>query len=61
MRVEVDSLRCAGIGICEALAPDVFTVNDDGDLEIADSVPAVLEHDVQRAVSGCPMHALRIT
>ena len=29
-RIEVDRDRCASTGGCEALAPDVFEVDDDG-------------------------------
>lgn len=61
MHVEVDPRRCARIAICEALAPDVFTIDAADELQIAETIPLALEHDVKRAVSGCPMHALRIT
>ena len=33
-RVEVDRDRCVGSGTCEALAPDVFEVDDDGVLAV---------------------------
>ena len=60
-RVEVDRERCVGSGTCEALAPDVFEVDDDG-------VLAVLVPDpdgeqlaaVRDAVQACPTRALTL-
>ena len=60
-RAEVDRDRCVGSGACEALAPDVFEVDDDGVLvvhrpELAeDELP-----DVRDAVSACPTRALSL-
>ena len=34
MKVGVDRDRCVGSGTCEALAPDVFEVDDDGVLTL---------------------------
>jgi ferredoxin len=61
MRVEVDFTKCTGLGICESLAPDVFEVNDEGDLVLlkADISDEELQ-DVEAAVSGCPTEALRL-
>ena len=39
-RVEVDRDRCVGSGTCEALAPDVFEVGDDGVLAVLRPEPA---------------------
>lgn len=61
MKIHVDYNRCTGLGICESLAPDVFEVNDDGELELkADSVPDGQLVDVEAAVDGCPTEALSI-
>lgn len=61
MRIEVDHDRCTGLGICESLSPDVFEVNDGGDLQLlADTVPDGQLDDVREAVAGCPTEALRI-
>ena len=32
MKITVDRVKCTGLGICESLAPNVFEVDDDGDL-----------------------------
>jgi len=61
MKIIVDRNKCTGLGICESLAPDVFEVNDDGDLELkTEEVPDGLLSDVEAAVAGCPTEALRL-
>ncbi len=61
MRVEVDFTKCTGLGICESLAPEVFEVNDEGDLVLlkADISDDELQ-GVEEAVAGCPTEALRL-
>jgi len=60
-RVEVDRERCVGSGTCEALAPTVFEVDDDGVLAVLrtevgeDELP-----DVRDAVAACPTRALAL-
>lgn len=61
MRIRVDYNKCTGLGICESLAPDVFEVNDDGELELkTESIPDGQLADVEAAVDGCPTEALSI-
>jgi ferredoxin len=61
MRVGVDRDRCVGSGTCEALAPDVFEVDDDGVLVVLRDEPAEGEQaDVRGAVSACPTRALTL-
>ncbi|WP_020497518.1 MULTISPECIES: ferredoxin [Sciscionella] len=61
MKIIVDRCKCTGLGICESLAPDVFEVDDNGDLELkSELVPDGQLTDVQDAVAGCPTEALRI-
>ena len=60
-RVEVDRDRCVGSGTCEALAPAVFEVDDDGVLVVRRPEPA--EDDllyVRDAVLACPTQALAL-
>jgi len=60
-RIEVDRERCVGSGACEALAPDVFEVDDDGVLVVHRSEPAAGElGDIQDAVQACPTRALSL-
>lgn len=61
MRIVVDRTRCTGLGMCEAEAPDVFEVQDDGTLVILNETPgADVREAVEMAVDGCPTEALSI-
>lgn len=61
MRISVDRDRCTGLGICESYAPDLFEVNDDGELVVAsDTVAPEMLDAVQQAIAGCPTEALRL-
>lgn len=60
-KVEVDFDACESNAMCEALAPDVFFLDDDDDLQVED--PTVTEENrtrVEQAVAACPKSALRI-
>jgi ferredoxin len=61
MKVIVDFTKCTGLGICESIAPELFEVNDNGELVLlrADITNDELE-SVEEAVAGCPTEALRI-
>jgi ferredoxin len=61
VRVDVDRSLCASTGGCEATAPDVFEVGDDGELVVLTPEPddAVLP-DVRNAIQACPTRALRL-
>lgn len=62
MRVQVDYNRCTGLGVCESLAPDVFSIEDDGQMHIseghANEAPRASLAD---AVASCPTRALTIS
>lgn len=61
MRVVVDWELCEGHGQCEFAAPDVFTIDDDGELELlAESPPDAARSAVEQAVRRCPTRALVI-
>lgn len=61
MKVIVDFVKCAGLGICESMAPDFFEVNDDGELVLMrDDISDDELQSVEEAVAGCPTEALRI-
>lgn len=61
MMVVVDWDLCEGHGQCEYAAPDVFTINDDGDLEVLNKTPGEDQRkDVEQAVRRCPVRALSI-
>lgn len=61
MRVEVDKTQCEANGMCQAIAPQVFSLDDRDEVEIiADPVPAGLEAAARDAVAACPKAALRV-
>jgi ferredoxin len=61
VKVDVDRDRCVGSGTCEALAPAVFEVDDDGVLTVLREEPAEEEEsDVRDAVAACPTRALSL-
>lgn len=61
MKIIVDRKKCTGLGICESLAPEVFEVDDGGDLILlTDEVPEGGLAEVEEAIAGCPTEALRL-
>ena len=61
LKVTVDFAKCAGLGICEAMAPDVFEVGDDGALVLLkEDITDESLQLVEEVVAGCPTRALRI-
>lgn len=61
MRVEVDKLVCEANQVCERIAPEVFRLDDEDELEILQPNPPADLHDkVRDAVDRCPKLALAI-
>jgi ferredoxin len=61
MKIHVDRTKCTGHGVCESFAPNLFEVNDDGDMVLnSDVVPDEMVDDVRQAVDGCPPLALSL-
>ena len=62
MRVDVDKLVCEANQVCERIAPEVFRLDDDDELEILQPNPPAQLHDkVRDAVDRCPKLALSLT
>lgn len=62
MNVTVDPDGCKGHGVCLTIAPEVFTLTDDGYAEaITDEVPTDSEGAVRDAVLNCPERAITLT
>ncbi|MFE2995774.1 ferredoxin [Nocardia sp. NPDC059246] len=61
MRIVVDRTKCTGLGICESIAPDVFEVDEDGDLVLLqEKITEDMRATVEEAIAGCPTFALRL-
>jgi ferredoxin len=61
MRIILDKSKCDGLGMCEAEAPELFEVQDDGSLIVLDLCPDDDRRDeVEAACDACPTQALSI-
>jgi ferredoxin len=61
LKVEIDTDRCRGHGVCWSLCPEVFDLLDDGYAEVLQpEVPPEHEDKVREAVRHCPEHAISI-
>jgi ferredoxin len=62
MKVVADWDLCESNGVCERAAPEVFHVNENDELDIANDgdVPAPLAEKVREAVRACPKAALSL-
>ena len=60
MKIIVDYDSCESNGVCETIAPEIFHVDDDDNLQIiGDLRPEVIEK-VHDAVRSCPRNALSL-
>jgi ferredoxin len=61
MKVIVDADLCLGCGICEGIAPDVFSLGSDPVANVLlDPVPDKYAADVREAIDQCPEEAISI-
>jgi ferredoxin len=61
MRIEVDRGKCEGLGMCEAMASDVFELDDDEVMHVLEESPAESDRGhVHAAVQACPVLALSL-
>jgi ferredoxin len=60
--VEVNRDRCEGHGLCELAAPEIFRMDEDGELRILGfDATANAESAVAAGVRACPVAALRLS
>lgn len=59
MKVDVDKDLCEINGICIGIAPDIFALDDNDELAVANPVDD-RAGDVREAIAQCPRAALRI-
>ncbi|MFI0355530.1 ferredoxin [Actinomadura sp. 9N407] len=61
MKVSVDPLVCEANAVCVGLAPEVFDLDDDDELQVLmPDVPADQADRVRHAVRSCPKAALAL-
>lgn len=59
--IEVDRVKCSGMGLCEVAAPAIFEVGDDGQTHVlVDEIPPAEFAAVEQAVANCPAMALSL-
>jgi len=62
VRVHVDDQTCIGTGACEATAPDLFEIGDDGISHVLkEQVPPERVAAAREAAENCPTRALSLT
>jgi ferredoxin len=61
VRIHVNMTRCTGMGWCESLAPEYFSVQEEGYVSVTDAVlPDSDLETLTRAVKACPAKALSL-
>ncbi|GGP68122.1 ferredoxin [Saccharothrix coeruleofusca] len=60
MVVSVDNQRCHRYGFCQAEAPDVFQLREDGRLQYRQHPDVARNQDVRSAARACPMRAIQL-
>ncbi len=62
MKIIVDRQRCDGNGVCMGIAPEVFDVDDDLYLHVAENIPndPELRARVRQSITSCPILALKL-
>lgn len=59
--IELDRPRCEGHGLCEQTAPEIYRLDDDGELEVLiEDVPPELRAKAEAGARVCPVAALRV-
>jgi ferredoxin len=62
VRAQIDAEMCVGTGMCEATAPDLFEVGDDGISHVLrEDVPPELLASARAAAEACPTRALTVS
>ena len=61
MKIKVDFDLCESNALCEAMAPEVFELDDDDFLVVkAEETTPETIGDVKRAVAACPRAAIKL-
>ena len=64
MKVVVNRKRCEGFGSCQQAAPEIYQLDDDGNLFVShdgEDVPPEHEAATRRGARACPVAALLIS
>jgi sulfoxide reductase heme-binding subunit YedZ len=61
VEVSVDNQRCHRYAFCQAEAPDLFQLREDGRLQYREHPSPDQQHSVRSAARACPMRAIQLT
>ncbi len=59
VRISIDYDKCVGSRICTAVAPNVFTLNEDSQAAVVNAKGDTLE-TIKMAAEACPVSAITI-
>jgi ferredoxin len=55
MKIRIDKAKCVGNARCAAVAPELFPLDDEGYISVAEiEVPAGMEELARRGARACP-------
>jgi ferredoxin len=61
MRIRIDRTKCTGNARCWAIAPDVFPLDEDGYIAVAQvDVPNGMQAIARRAARACPERVIEV-
>ncbi len=61
LNVKVDRNTCISAGFCEAVAPDVFWLDDERQSHVTSSEPLDETAEITEAMESCPVEAISAT
>jgi ferredoxin len=61
MKIRIDKARCVGHARCAAIAPDLYTLDDDGYIAVEEiDVPPGQEAIARRGARACPERIITV-
>lgn len=60
MKAIIDKEACTGCGLCEQTCAEVFKMEEDKAIVIADPVPAEAEETCKQSAEECPTEAIKV-
>jgi ferredoxin len=61
MKIRIDRAACVGNARCAAVAPELFPLDENGYIEVAEiDVPPGKEEDARRGAAACPERIILI-
>ena len=61
IKTSIDWDKCEGNGVCARVAPEIFSVDDEGNSDVLmEEVPENLRNKAMLAMRGCPTGAVSV-